>query len=57
MNIKQLKQELTARGTDGLKPALAERLEHARKQEITEEEIPISNNAFHSIYRRRLEPK
>jgi hypothetical protein len=57
MNIKQLKRELTARGTDGLKPALAERLEHARKQEITEEEIPISNNAFHSIYRQRLEPK
>ena len=56
MNIKCLKQELIQRGlpTDGLKPALVERLEQAIQQD--EEEDKKSNEAFHSVYA-RLEPQ
>ena len=57
MTVKCLKQELTQRGlpTDGLKPALVERLEQAIQQD-EEEEKKNSNEAFHSVYA-RLEPQ
>jgi len=55
MNVKQLKQELTKRvlPTDGLKPALVERLEQAMMmQSEKKKKKKISNEAFHSVYPR-----
>ena len=52
MNVECLWQELNRRGlpTDGLKPALAERLQQAIQQEAGEEKT-ISNEGFRSVHR------
>jgi len=54
MNVECLWQELNRRGlpTDGLKPALAERLQQAIQQEAGEEKT-ISNEGFRSVHPRK----
>jgi hypothetical protein len=54
MNVECLWQELNRRGlpTDGLKPALAERLQQAIQQEAGEEK-KISNEGFRSAHPRK----
>ena len=51
MTIKCLKQELTQRGlpTDGLKPALVERLEQAMQQPSKQKSNTTSNEDYHTL--------